>query len=111
MRTTDELLEEQTRYLRECIHNERMRFEAAIKPMIDQLVRLESLRPSPPLLVKLPEGWKANEDGKLIPPSGFVAVAQASRCNRDLQKIPGQSYPRTCAECGLGPCKKDAVTC
>jgi hypothetical protein len=99
---------EQERYLRECIHNERLRFEERIKPLIDQLVRIESLRPMPPLIMKIPDDWKTNMAGKLTPPPGFMAVAQASRCNHDLQQIPGQLYPRTCAECGLGPCKKDA---
>lgn len=26
-------------------------------------------------------------------------------CNKDLQALD-QPYPRTCADCGLGPCKK-----
>lgn len=28
-----------------------------------------------------------------------------SQCTKDLQK-QGVAYPRTCAECGLGPCKR-----
>jgi hypothetical protein len=28
-----------------------------------------------------------------------------SQCTKDLQK-KGVAYPRTCAECGLGPCKR-----
>jgi hypothetical protein len=28
-----------------------------------------------------------------------------SKCTKDLQK-QGVAYPRTCAECGLGPCKR-----
>lgn len=28
-------------------------------------------------------------------------------CNEDLKKAGG-AYPRTCADCGLGPCKKYA---
>jgi hypothetical protein len=27
-----------------------------------------------------------------------------SKCTEDLRKA-GKAYPRTCAECGLGPCK------
>lgn len=26
-------------------------------------------------------------------------------CNKDLQK-DGKAYPRTCEDCGLGPCKR-----
>ncbi len=28
-----------------------------------------------------------------------------SKCTKDLQALGG-AYPRTCAECGLGPCKR-----
>lgn len=28
-----------------------------------------------------------------------------SQCTKDLQKL-GLAYPRTCAECGLGPCRR-----
>ena len=28
-----------------------------------------------------------------------------SQCTEDLRKA-GKTYPRTCAECGLGPCKR-----
>jgi len=32
-----------------------------------------------------------------------LTVAQYGRCSNMLRNL-GKSYPRTCAECGLGPC-------
>ena len=37
-------------------------------------------------------------------PAVPTAVAQYGRCSDTLRNL-GKAYPRTCAECGLGPCK------
>ena len=37
-----------------------------------------------------------------------VSVFQYARCSNTLRTL-GRSYPRTCAECGLGPCKTGAI--
>jgi hypothetical protein len=59
MRTTEEILDAEERYHLERIHDLRLQYEAAIKPYVDRLVYLRSIRPQPPIFITLEQAKAA----------------------------------------------------
>lgn len=59
MRTDDDTLVAEERYHLETIHALRLQYEAAIKPHVDRLVYLRSIRPQPPIVITLEQAQAA----------------------------------------------------
>lgn len=54
------------------------------------------------------KAWQARSQLATTAQAEPVTIAQYSRCTNTLRTL-GRPYPRTCQECGLGPCKTKAV--
>lgn len=59
MRTSEDTLDAEERYHPEAIHALRLQYEAAIKPYVDRLVYLRSIRPYPPIVITLEQAKAA----------------------------------------------------
>jgi hypothetical protein len=59
MRTSEETLDAEERYHLERIHELRLAYEAAIKPYVDRVVYLRSIRPQPPIFITLEQAQAA----------------------------------------------------
>ena len=59
MRTTEDALDAEERYHLEAIHALRLQYEAAIKPYVDRLVCLRSIRPQTPFVITVEQARAA----------------------------------------------------
>jgi hypothetical protein len=59
MRTSEETLDAEERYHLERIHELRLQYEAAIKPYVDRLVYLRSIRPQVPFVITVEQARAA----------------------------------------------------
>lgn len=59
MRTSEETLDVEECYMLERIRELRLQYEAAIKPYVDRLVYLRSIRPQPPISIALEQAEAA----------------------------------------------------
>lgn len=59
MVTTEDTLAAEERHHLEAIHALRLQYEAAIKPYVERLVYLRSIRPHPPIFITLEQAEAA----------------------------------------------------